>query len=116
MRRTILPATAIAALLASMPLLAEEAPGKEVFIAQKCDQCHSVASAAIQHTSKVEKLVGPDLDGIGDRHDAEWMTKLVKREVEGASGKKHLKPFKGTDEELQAIIAWLATLKDEEGP
>ena len=105
----------IVGVLSVCPVAADEAqePGKAEFLAQKCETCHSVSTQDIAHTGKVEKLLGPDLAGVGDRHEASWMVAYVQREKVGENGKKHLKPFKGTDEELQAIVDWLATLTAE---
>ena len=91
----------------------KEHVGKQTFLAQKCEVCHSVSSQGIAHTSKVAKLVGPDLDDVADRREVSWMTRYVKREQVGDNGKKHAKPFKGTDEELQTILDWLVSLKAE---
>lgn len=90
---------------------ADEAEGKKEFIAQKCNVCHSISSEEITHTSKIEKLVGPDLAGIAERREAPWLRTYIQREQLGDNGKKHAKPFKGSDEELQAIVTWLGTLK-----
>ncbi len=91
-----------------------EDPGKVELLEQKCESCHSVASHGISRTGKIEKLFGPDLAGVGDRHETSWMVAYIKREQVGENGKKHTKPFKGSDEELQAIVDWLGSLKAEE--
>ena len=106
-----------AGLWAAIPAAgADEAqdPGQVEFLEQKCETCHSISSHDIRHTGKIKKLIGPDLAGVGDRHEAAWMIAYIKREQVGESGKKHTKPFKGSDEELQAIVDWLASLKTEE--
>lgn len=107
--RTILIALAVlVAALAASPAAAED--GKATFEAQSCNLCHDVSSAGITAKTKSEKLKGPDLTGVGDRFDAEWIAKYVKKEVD-KDGKAHTKPFKGTDEELQAIVDWLLEQK-----
>ena len=108
----ILSACLLAAMVLAAPLAAQE-DGKAVFEAQKCQLCHGVSSAGIEATTKSEKLKGPDLTGVGENFDAEWMTKYIKKEVD-KEGKKHTKPFKGTDEELQVIIDWLLEQKASE--
>ena len=42
---------------------ADEAPGKAAFVANKCNLCHAVSSAAVEATTKSEKMKGPDLKG-----------------------------------------------------
>ena len=84
--------------------------GQAAFTAQKCNMCHSVPQADIEAKMKSEKLKGPDLPAAA--RDAEWLTGFLKREVQ-LNGADHKKEFKGTDEELQAIAAWLGTLKSE---
>lgn len=120
-------ATTLRAALAALPALvafamvavpalvisaADMPDGKEVFLAQKCNICHAVSSAGIEATTASEKMKGPDLIGVGDRHDndKEWFVKFVKREVE-LDGSLHKKPYKGTDEELAALIDWLLEQK-----
>jgi mono/diheme cytochrome c family protein len=87
-----------------------EPAGQTLFVGQKCNMCHSIEAAGIERTSKSDKMKGPDLSTVGDKHDAAWIVKYLKKE-ETLDGEQHGKSFKGTDEELQAIANWLATLK-----
>ena len=80
--------------------------GKAIFLAQKCNLCHAVSSAAVERTSKSEKMKGPDLAGVGKRREAVWMRRWLAKE-ESVNGKKHLFTYKGTQQELDALIAWL---------
>ncbi|HEX4954566.1 MAG TPA: cytochrome c [Thermoanaerobaculia bacterium] len=80
--------------------------GKALFLAQKCNLCHSVSSVGITATSKSEKTAGPDLTTVAKPHDAAFMKDFLLKKVD-LNGKKHLKEFKGTDEELTALIAWV---------
>lgn len=82
--------------------------GKTVFLGKKCNLCHSIEAAGIQRTSKSEKTKGPDLAGVAKKHDAEWIERWLNKQEE-LNGKKHLAPFKGTPEELEALVAWLRT-------
>jgi len=77
--------------------------GKAIFQAQKCDMCHAVSSADIKPTGKIK---APDLTGAPSKHDATVLAKFLRKE-EAIKGKKHIKPFTGSDEELGALIAWL---------
>lgn len=92
--------------LSAVPATGAGPDGKALFLAQKCNLCHSVEPAGIERTSKSEKMKGPDLAGVGKRHDAEWTKKFLTK-TEMLNGKKHLKEFKGTPEELDALVAWL---------
>lgn len=98
--------------LAAAPLFAEDSAGKAVFDANKCDLCHSVSNLKIEATTKSDKLKGPDLVDVGKRHEAEWIAKYLKKETD-KDGKSHTKPFKGSDEELQALVDWLLEQKSE---
>ena len=86
------------------------ADGKEVFLAQKCNTCHAVSTAGIEATTKSEKMKGPDLVGVVQAHDATWVADFIQKKID-KEGKKHTKEYKGTAEELAAIVAWLETQK-----
>ena len=76
--------------------------GKAIFLAQKCDICHSVSTAGIEAKSKAMKA--PDLVGVVTaEHDAKWIGEYVRKQVD-LDGKKHGKAFTGSDEELKALI------------
>ena len=77
--------------------------GKQVFLDQKCNMCHAVSSAGITPTSKIK---APDLAGLASKEDPAFLAKFLKKAAD-KNGKKHVKPFTGTDEELSAVIAWL---------
>jgi mono/diheme cytochrome c family protein len=77
--------------------------GKQIFLDQKCNMCHTVSSAGITPTSKIK---APDLTGLASKEDATWVGKFLRKEAD-KNGKKHIKPFTGSDEELGAMIAWL---------
>lgn len=89
---------------------AHAADGKELFMAQKCNLCHSIASASITATTKSEKMKGPDLGGVVTEKGVEWTTKWLRHEVE-MNGKKHKKELKLNDDDLKALIGWLETQK-----
>jgi mono/diheme cytochrome c family protein len=108
MKRTLALAaltTCFAVVGAPAGATAETLDGKQVFLAQKCNLCHGVSTAGIQPTTKSEKMKGPDLVNLSQR-DAELLMDYLRREAE-IDGKKHGKPFTGSDEELGARIAWL---------
>lgn len=82
--------------------------GKAIFLAQKCNLCHSVSTAGIAATTKSEKMKGPDLVNL--KHDAKLLNGYLRKTAE-INGKKHVKGFTGSDEELGALMAWLQAQK-----
>lgn len=85
--------------------------GKSLFTQNKCNTCHSITSQGIAKGGGEDaKKDSPDLSKVGTKHNADWISKfLLKKET--LNDKKHLKKFKGTDEELETLSNWLATLK-----
>ncbi len=107
-------------LLVSLPIalaFAEEteavegAEMPEVFGEYKCSMCHSVAGAGVVATTKLEKMKGPDLGGY-TTEDRGALFEFLTRAVE-VDGDKHNKEFKGTREELDEILDWLAEQEPE---
>jgi cytochrome c2 len=92
------------------PAPARAADGKEIFLAQKCNTCHSISVAAIEATTKSEKMKGPDLTGVVAEKGADWALKFLHKEVE-LEGKKHGKELKLTPEETKVLLDWLAAQK-----
>jgi mono/diheme cytochrome c family protein len=88
----------------------DEMPGKALFVeTHKCSMCHAVPAAGIEAKTKSESMKGSPLGGKIEGEFAD-VAAYVRKEAE-LDGKEHKKPFKGTDEELQAIIDWLGTLE-----
>jgi mono/diheme cytochrome c family protein len=79
--------------------------GRQIFLAQKCNLCHSVSPAGIEATTKSEKMKGPDLVGLSKR-DAKLLNSYLRKAAD-INGKKHIKQFTGSDEDIGALIAWL---------
>jgi len=89
------------------PAVAAAPPdGKAIFLAQKCNLCHSVSAAGIERQTKSEKIAGPDLTTATAKHDKAFLEKFLTKQ-ETLDGKKHGKEFKGTPQELDALIDWL---------
>ena len=84
--------------------------GKQIFLAQKCNVCHSVSSAGIERTMKSEKMAGPDLTNLAAKQDAATLTKYLHKQAD-INGKKHGKMFSGSDAELTALVSWLQEQK-----
>jgi len=113
----------------------EKPEGEVLFGTYKCMSCHSVATAGIEKSKKAEgeeaaataekkgeeaaattektKKEPPDLSAVGVSHKADWMAAFLMKTEKTKEGKLHMKKFKGTDEELKKLTAWLETLKDE---
>ena len=100
----VAPAIVITVTSVAAPFASAATPdGKQVFLDQKCNMCHSVSSAGITPTSKIK---APDLAGLASKEEAAFLTKFIKKEAD-KNGKKHVKNFTGTDEDLAAVVAWL---------
>jgi mono/diheme cytochrome c family protein len=84
--------------------------GRQVFLDQKCNMCHGVAAAGIAAKVTSGKMAGPELGGITERVEADWVKQWVRQEAT-RDGAKHQKKFTGSDEELAALIDWLASPK-----
>ncbi|MCX7737724.1 MAG: cytochrome c [Candidatus Kapabacteria bacterium] len=90
---------------------AQEGPdAKQIFIDKKCNSCHSIESMGIEKSNP--KAKGTDLSKVGDQLTADFIAKYLKKE-EALEGKKHGVAFKGSDEEFNALVNWLASLKAE---
>lgn len=82
--------------------------GRKMLRGQGCVECHAVAAAGIEAKGKA-RAQGPDLSGLAARYRAASLATYLKRDQTvpgwGAHG------FKGTDEELQALVDWLLEQK-----
>ena len=105
---------------------AKEPAGKTLFLSYKCNSCHTVKAVGIEKKAAEptagEKAAPPtstststkkpsDLSSLGLDYKADWITKYMKKLEPAKDGKKHVKTFKGTDEELATLSAWLETMK-----
>jgi mono/diheme cytochrome c family protein len=113
MKVTLVFAGAVSVLLLGLALSVPPAAtaqakldGKAIFLAQKCNLCHDVSSAAITATTKSATLKGPDLTGKSSKRDARLLNDFLRKKA-AIDGKKHKKEFSGSDEEIGALIAWL---------
>jgi mono/diheme cytochrome c family protein len=100
-------------LLLALPAAAEDPPaGQQTFLEAKCATCHSVAAVGIEAKVKSEKMRGADLSGY-TTEDAAAVMAFLRKEAQ-MDGEDHKKEIKSSDEELQAIFDWLATLEPVE--
>lgn len=82
--------------------------GKNIFVDAKCNSCHTVTSMEI--TSKKDDAT--DLSNVGTVSDAQLIKSYLMKEAK-INDKVHKMKFKGTDEELNALVNWLLSLKTE---
>jgi len=102
-----------AAVITPAAVAAEDMDGKTLFTdTHKCNMCHAVPAADIESKTKSEKMKGGDLGGPLEA-DFEAIAGYV-RKASDKDGAQHKKEFKGSDEELQAIIDWLGSLEAQE--
>ncbi|SRR5579883_638502 len=86
--------------------------GKAIFLDNKCSKCHSIESQGIerQGSAPAGGKLPPDLSGVGLKHTSDWMQKWLNKEEE-MNGKKHMKKFGGSSDELKTLTSWLSSLK-----
>lgn len=110
MRSALLIAVSLMAVgLAAVAFTSDVPAGQTAFLENGCNMCHSVDSAGI--AKKSEKMKGPDLSNEGaEAKDAAWLKAFIMKKEENEAG-MHKKTWKGTDEQLGAIVEWLMTLK-----
>lgn len=90
------------------PATANAQDGKAAFLENRCNVCHTVESQEVEKTSK---MAGPDLSDAGNMvESAEWLKGFLLKENETDAG-AHKKTWGGSEEQLDAIINWLMTLK-----
>ena len=82
--------------------------GAGIFKKSECTKCHEVKGQI-----KGDDADAKDLSKEGGKHDAAFITKLLKQDPSAmtSKGKKHPKKFKGSDADLDVLAKWLETLK-----
>ena len=81
---------------------ADPTPGEKIYSAKRCAACHVIQG-------KGGKL-GPALSDIGSKRDAQWLKTFLK-DPKAINPESKMSLFKGTDEELESLVAYLLTLK-----
>jgi len=106
-----MPRTTSALLLAASTLVvaagaayAGPDEGKALY-QSKCKVCHSIAGDGGKMADK-----GGKLDGVGAKHDAEWLTKYL-RDPKSVMPDAKMPKLKMTDQELADYVAYMLTLK-----
>lgn len=105
-----LPASAALALVLATGSAEAADDGESVFMVQKCNLCHAVPAADIEAKVKVEAMKGPSLPTASLSAEIDRISRLLRQEGSADGGKKHPKKFGGSDEELAALLGWLAQL------
>lgn len=114
--RALSALTAVAAVLALAPSASADEEGKAIFLKSKCNTCHTIESQEIAQLApegEGEEEDGEkpkDLSDVGSRRDAKWIKGWLTKQVE-VDGKTHRKRFGGQPPELDALAAWLASLR-----
>lgn len=85
----------------------QDTKGKDTFVSNKCNSCHSIESQGVEKTGKMK---APDLSNVGADHDAKWFAAFLEKK-EKLDGKNHPIAFKGEEKDLTALTTWLASLK-----
>jgi cytochrome c5 len=98
----------LAALYSSAGSAATGPDGKAIFMAQKCNMCHSVSTAGIEATTKSATMKGPDLVNV--KTDAADIVKFLHKETV-MNGKKHPKDAKLPDADMKALVDWILAQK-----
>lgn len=80
--------------------------GKQIFLDNKCNACHTVTSMEI--TSKKTDAI--DLSDAGSGVDANLLKTYLLKESK-INDKEHKMKFKGSEAELDGLVNWLFTLK-----
>jgi len=101
-------AVLLATMYSSVGSAAAAPDGKAIFMAQKCNMCHSVPPAGIEATTKAAAMKGPDLVNV--KLDAAAITKFLHKETD-MNGKKHPKDVKLPDGDMKALVDWVLAQK-----
>lgn len=87
----------------------DKVDGKEVYEKAKCSNCHSVNSLNMEGKKKDKSH---DLSNAGNNHTADDLKTYLKKESKW-NDKNHPIAFKGEEAELDALVEWLMSLKQE---
>jgi len=98
----LLIAVVFRSIIPSAQASGDPAPGEKIYSAKRCGACHVIQG-------KGGKL-GPPLSDIASKRDAQWLKAFLK-DPKTLNPETKMSPFKGTDDELETLIAYLLTLK-----
>ncbi|MDX1632809.1 MAG: c-type cytochrome [Thermoanaerobaculia bacterium] len=89
-----------------------EARAREIFDRKNCAHCHSIEVEGIEATTDSEKMRGPELSALGERMTAPEIEEYLS-EGDPTLRTHHWKEFWGSEDDLEILIRWLATLEEE---
>lgn len=81
---------------------AQIAKGQQVYAEKKCSGSHVIQGQG--------GTAGPDLTRVGFKREAQWLLRFLKN-PKSLNQKAKMTPFEGTDQELEALVAYLTTLQ-----
>ena len=84
---------------ASLPIVGA---GQSVYAEKKCSLCHEI-------DGKGGKF-GGDLSHVGSKREGAWLKRFMRDPMTLKPAAK-MKPFTGTNDELEALVAYLRSLK-----
>lgn len=88
------------------PIAAQaDTDARQVFVDAKCDRCHGIEAAGVV----AKKPRASDLSQMGAK-EADWIRGYLLRKQEMA-GTTHPVAWKGSDKDLDALVAWLMSLE-----
>lgn len=106
---------AFAAMMMPPVAVGGDKDGKAIFKEYKCSNCHSMESQGIVKKASDDdeddsKKESPDLSSVGLDRKADWIALFLMKK-EAIDGEKHSKKFKGSEDELKVLSAWLEQQK-----
>lgn len=75
--------------------------GRQVYVDKQCSKCHMIGDEGAK--------VGPNLTRVGFTRDAAWLRQFLK-DPKSVNPRSKMTPFEGTEPELDALAAFLASL------
>ena len=103
--------TLLIAPLCFAPIAAQaDTDGKQVFVDARCDRCHAIEAAGI--VTKTPRA--SDLSQVGAK-GVDWIRGYLLRKQELA-GTTHPVAWKSSDQDLDALVVWLASLASSGAP
>ncbi len=78
------------------------AKGEKVYMDKRCGACHAIKGKGGK--------AGPDLGDIGAKPEVERLKNFMK-DPKAVNPQSKMLPFKGTEEELEALVRYLSSLK-----
>lgn len=101
-----------ALLLGTTAVCAENVPpliakGETVYAEKKCAVCHAIKGKG---GTAGPAARGPELSDVGAKRESQWLKTFMK-DPRTVVPKAKMLPFKGNDEELEALVGYLGSLK-----